>query len=140
MDVYTHKDILVVAQRIVNFAHDARCHIFALSGDLGAGKTTLTQALVKILGSHDAVSSPTYAYMNRYSAPGGDIYHFDLYRLSSAQAFAQAGFEEYLTVPDAKVILEWPEVIADSLPAGKVCRIFITYVSQDTRRIQWEVF
>ena len=58
-------------------------NILLLKGNLGAGKTTFTQFLLKNLGSEDEVNSPTYSIVNEYSSPKGKIYHFDLYRLKN---------------------------------------------------------
>ena len=67
-----------------------------LKGNLGAGKTTFTQFLLKNLGSTDEVSSPTYAIVNEYNSPKGKVFHFDLYRLKKIEEAYDFGIEEYL--------------------------------------------
>ena len=65
--------------------------IFLLKGNLGAGKTTFSQILLKNLGSQDEVSSPTYSIVNEYDTPKGNVFHFDLYRMKSADEVEDIG-------------------------------------------------
>lgn len=89
-------------------------NILLLKGNLGAGKTTFTQFLLKNLGSTDEVNSPTYSIVNEYNSPKGKIYHFDLYRLKNIEEVYDIGIEEYLD--NAYLcIIEWPEVYEDEL-------------------------
>lgn len=88
--------------------------VLLLKGNLGAGKTTFTQFLLKNLGSSDEVSSPTYSIVNEYATPKGKVYHFDLYRLKNVEEVYDIGIEEYLD--DAFLcVIEWPEVYEDEL-------------------------
>ena len=89
-------------------------NILLLKGNLGAGKTTFTQFLVKSLGSAAEVSSPTYAIVNEYDTPKGNIFHFDLYRLKNAREVDDIGIDEYLDHAFL-CIIEWPEVYEDEL-------------------------
>ncbi|MCD1117944.1 tRNA (adenosine(37)-N6)-threonylcarbamoyltransferase complex ATPase subunit type 1 TsaE [Chryseobacterium turcicum] len=89
-------------------------NILLLKGNLGAGKTTFTQFLLKNLGSEDEVNSPTYSIVNEYSSPKGKIYHFDLYRLKNIEEVYDIGIEEYLDNAFL-CIIEWPEVYEDEL-------------------------
>lgn len=88
---------------------DLQHNILLLKGNLGAGKTTFTQFLLKNLGSADEVSSPTYAIVNEYDAPKGKIFHFDLYRMKSIEEVYDIGIEEYLDNAFL-CIIEWPEI------------------------------
>ncbi|WP_027376296.1 tRNA (adenosine(37)-N6)-threonylcarbamoyltransferase complex ATPase subunit type 1 TsaE [Kaistella palustris] len=88
--------------------------LLLLKGNLGAGKTTFTQFLLKKLGSHDDVSSPTYTLVNEYHTPKGNIFHFDLYRLENEEEVYNIGIEEYLDNAFL-CIIEWPEVYEDEL-------------------------
>lgn len=93
--------------------------ILALTGPLGAGKTSLVRELLVQRGVSGAITSPTFAYVNTYAdRDGKTIHHFDLYRLSSADDFCEAGFEEYLDDENAFIIIEWPAVIGDLLRRG----------------------
>lgn len=100
----------VVDAILPNLQHN----ILLLKGNLGAGKTTFTQFLLKNLGSEDEVSSPTYAIVNEYHSPKGKIFHFDLYRMKSVAEVFDIGMDEYLD--DAFLcIIEWPEIYEDEL-------------------------
>lgn len=88
--------------------------ILLLKGNLGAGKTTFTQYLLKNLGSSDEVSSPTYAIVNEYHSPNGKIFHFDLYRMKNIDEVYDIGIEEYLDNA-ALCIIEWPEIYEQEL-------------------------
>ena len=89
-------------------------NILLLKGNLGAGKTTFTQFLLKNLGSSDEVSSPTYAIVNEYHSPKGNIFHFDLYRMKSIEEAYDIGIEEYLDNAFL-CIIEWPEIYEEEL-------------------------
>ena len=90
--------------------------ILLLNGNLGAGKTTFTQYLMKQLGRTDEVSSPTYALVNEYDTPKGNVYHFDLYRLKNIGEVYDMGIEEYLDSAYL-CIIEWPEIYETELEA-----------------------
>ncbi len=95
----------------------AEARIFAFTGDLGAGKTTLIKALCKALGVADQTSSPSFAIVNEYRAASGDpVYHFDLYRLKAAEELEGIGFDEYLD-SGHYCFIEWPELAEDHLPS-----------------------
>ncbi|MBH1959707.1 MAG: tRNA (adenosine(37)-N6)-threonylcarbamoyltransferase complex ATPase subunit type 1 TsaE [Flavobacteriia bacterium] len=89
-------------------------NILLLKGNLGAGKTTFTKFLLKNMGSSDEVSSPTYAIVNEYHLPKGNIFHFDLYRMKNIVEVHDIGIEEYLDNA-LLCIIEWPEIYEDEL-------------------------
>ena len=89
-------------------------NILILKGNLGAGKTTFTQFLLKNLESEDEVSSPTYAIVNEYHTPKGTVFHFDLYRMKSIEEVYDIGMEEYLDNAFL-CIIEWPEIYEEDL-------------------------
>jgi tRNA threonylcarbamoyladenosine biosynthesis protein TsaE len=98
--------------------------IFLLSGQLGAGKTTLVKALIKQLGITSEVSSPTFGYVNSYKHDTKNliVHHFDLYRLNSLDEFLMQGFDEFLHQDNALVIAEWPELLHSFLQQKKSSR------------------
>ena len=100
----------IVNQIIPNLQHN----ILLLKGNLGAGKTTFSQFLLKELGSSDEISSPTYSIVNEYDTPKGKVFHFDLYRLKSVEEAYDFGIEEYLDNGYLSII-EWPEIYTDEL-------------------------
>lgn len=90
--------------------------IFCLFGDLGAGKTTLIKGIVSGITGHSpqSVNSPTFVYLNIYSGEA-PVFHFDLYRLETAEDFLSMGFEEML-FSEGICLIEWSERIASLLP------------------------
>ena len=93
--------------------------LVALEGDLGAAKTTLVRGILRTLGFSGVVKSPTYTLLEPYSLGDLDLYHFDLYRLESAEELEFVGFEEILDGPGIK-LFEWPQRGAGWLPAPDI--------------------
>ena len=88
--------------------------VIHLSGDLGAGKTALARAILRELGFSGAVKSPSYSLVEPYNLTNFPIYHFDLYRFSSADQWFDAGFDDIIAGPGL-MLLEWPEKAAGAL-------------------------
>jgi tRNA threonylcarbamoyladenosine biosynthesis protein TsaE len=102
------------------FGHAARAPlVVTLAGDLGAGKTTLAQAICRGYGVAEAVTSPTYALVHEYTAPRGRVYHLDLYRLEDPRELGGIGWDEIVASP-ALVLVEWPTRAGDRLPPDHV--------------------
>lgn len=108
--------------------------LILLSGDLGAGKTTLTKGLVSGLGAakEDEITSPTFTLVHRY-ARGTLVYHVDLYRIGDFHDLETLGLEDIFS-ERAVVIVEWPEQFT-LRTAWPVMRIRLEHVSEDSRRI-----
>lgn len=111
----------IVNQIIPNLQHN----ILLLKGNLGAGKTTFSQFLLKELASSDEISSPTYSIVNEYDTPKGKVFHFDLYRLKSVEEAYDFGIEEYLDNGFLSII-EWPEIYTDELEGYDFHEMIIT--------------
>jgi tRNA threonylcarbamoyladenosine biosynthesis protein TsaE len=90
--------------------------VLGFSGELGAGKTTLVQAICRGLGVQSPATSPTYALVHRYAAPAGPVYHVDGYRLRNPGEARDLGFEE-MEREHAIVLIEWPERAGDWAPS-----------------------
>lgn len=93
--------------------------LFAISGDLGAGKTTLVQAMCRGMGVRDEVTSPTYALVHEYAGAHFPVYHLDLYRLSSPRDLTNLGWDDIISA-HAIVLVEWPDRAGDRLPPDAV--------------------
>lgn len=94
-------------------------HVVALDAPMGTGKTTLIKQLCEEMGSEDIVNSPTFAIVNVYDFPQGEIYHFDCYRLKDIREAMDFGAEEYLYSGNW-CFIEWPEIIEPILPEDTV--------------------
>jgi tRNA threonylcarbamoyladenosine biosynthesis protein TsaE len=90
--------------------------VVTLEGQLGAGKTTLVQAIARGLGVMGAATSPTYALVHRYRGRRGPVFHLDCYRLRSQDEAADLDWEGLLREGDA-VLIEWPERAGAWVPA-----------------------
>jgi tRNA threonylcarbamoyladenosine biosynthesis protein TsaE len=83
----------------------------ALDGDLGAGKTFISQSIIRALGVEDYVTSPSYTIVNEY----GRIYHFDVYRIDDLEEMYEIGYEEYF-FSDGICLVEWASMVEELLP------------------------
>ena len=127
------EDLQAVVQEALSRVPQLReeAALIALSGDLGAGKTTFTQALAAELGVPETVQSPTYVLMKSYpiSYKGFTrLIHIDAYRFETPREFAALRPETFMQDPTALVVVEWPEHMEGALPAPDV---FIKFSSQD---------
>jgi len=110
--------------------------LITLSGDLGAGKTTLTQLLGKELGVSTDITSPTYVIEQRYDIKHPlfkTLVHIDAYRLEQEDDALKIGLEQTLSESTNLVIIEWPEKIADFLENYK--KVEISIALEDEKRI-----
>jgi tRNA threonylcarbamoyladenosine biosynthesis protein TsaE len=93
--------------------------LIAITGDLGAGKTTLVQAICHGYGVTEDVTSPTFALVHRYAGRQSAVYHLDLYRLERPEELTNLGWDE-IVAEDALVLVEWPERAGARLPHDHV--------------------
>jgi tRNA threonylcarbamoyladenosine biosynthesis protein TsaE len=107
--------------------------IIALHGQMGAGKTTLVQALCKAKKVSSTVSSPTFSIINEYAYPGGIIYHIDLYRLKDEEEAIRTGVEDCLYSGHI-CLVEWPER-APGLFSEVAMHIYLETVNDTTRQL-----
>lgn len=104
-----------------NTAKNARNgDIFCLNGDLGAGKSVFSRAFIRFLLKNDnfEVPSPTFTLVQHYETPNYPIYHFDLYRLCSAEEIYEIGWEDALK--NGICLVEWPERLEALLPQKRI--------------------
>ena len=104
-----------------------------LTGDLGAGKTTLVQGIGRGLGVEDHVASPTFTLVREY-AGRLDVAHVDVYRLDRIQDVVDLGLDE-LGGPDRVLIVEWGDAVEELLPADRL-RVELTSSDDDVRMLR----
>ncbi len=110
-----------------------------LSGDLGAGKTTLTRYWLQAMGHNGVVKSPTFTLVEPYQIAQSDgnvkpVYHADLYRLQDPEELELMGFYEYFDEPNVLVIIEWASRAESYLPKPNVL-IEIKHLENDDRQV-----
>lgn len=98
-------------------AHAEPGDVFALTGELGAGKTQLAKGIVEGLGDHAPVTSPTFTLLHEYEGGRLPIYHFDFYRLEDAASASRLALEDYLEGTGVCVV-EWADRFPDLFPPG----------------------
>jgi tRNA threonylcarbamoyladenosine biosynthesis protein TsaE len=121
-----------IARHIGEKAKDG--DLFALSGELGSGKTCFTKGLALGLGvsAEYQITSPTFTLINEYPARC-KLYHFDVYRLNGYSEFEDLGYEEYFA-GDGVVVIEWAEKIAKLIPRDSIF-INFEYVDENSRKM-----
>lgn len=112
-------------------------NIIALYGQMGAGKTTFTTAICRVLGvNEDAVSSPTFAIVNEYRTSAGEpMFHFDFYRITKTVEALDIGFYDYVD-SGCLCVMEWPENIEDLLPEDTL-KVSICVADNGSRILSW---
>jgi tRNA threonylcarbamoyladenosine biosynthesis protein TsaE len=138
MQKFARADLDELVRKVLAQLPEKTAHatVVALSGDLGAGKTTFTQALAHVLGLEETIQSPTYVLMKSYKLLSGPfnnnrfntLVHIDAYRLEHPQEFSMLKPEKFLNDPHTLVIIEWPERIEGVLPLPD---LVLTFSSQD---------
>ena len=107
--------------------------VVAFTGDLGAGKTAFVRGMAAGLGVHTRVTSPTFTIVNEYEDGRLPLFHFDMYRLGSADELYDIGWEDYLARGGVCAV-EWSENIADALEENTV-RVDLRRGSGDSERL-----
>lgn len=115
----TQKFASKLAGQILKKGPGKQARILALSGDLGAGKTTFTQGFIKALGVKHHVTSPTFMIVRRYELKNKkflNVFHFDLYRIHQSKEILSLDFRKIVRNPENIVVIEWPERLEKLLP------------------------
>ena len=106
--------------------------VLAYRGDLGAGKTAFTRGIAKGLGAQESVTSPTYTIVNEYLTGRVPLFHFDMYRLRSADDLFDIGWEDYLDRGGICAV-EWSENVQEALDDAVI--VAIEKTGEESRRI-----
>ena len=110
--------------------------VISLNGDLGTGKTAFTKGLAAGLGIDDMISSPTFMLvMEHENKHGLNLFHFDVYRLSSGDEFFDAGLDEYFD-KNGICVIEWGNIVADALP-DDVIEVELIWISELERVLKF---
>ena len=129
---YDLNQIDAIAESLVAaFEHN----IILLKGDLGAGKTTLVNAIAKQLGSNEEVLSPTFGIVNDLNIANTMAFHMDLYRIENSDELQQFGFDEYVHNGDY-CFIEWPEIAMTSITQPHHT-ITLKHLKDSTRKISF---
>ena len=107
--------------------------LIALTGDLGAGKTTLTKAIARGLGVEEVITSPTFTIVKEYRSGRLPLFHFDVYRIGDVDEMYELGYEEYF-FGDGLCVVEWADLIEEIIPE-EAMRIDIAYGQEEEERI-----
>lgn len=107
--------------------------VILLRGEMGAGKSVLTRAAAAGMGVTGPVPSPTFTILNIHEGTEIKLYHFDLYRLESADALWEMGLEEYIPSSDGATFIEWPQMAEEAMPED-VLEIEIAYAQEGLAR------
>ena len=111
--------------------------IVALSGNLGAGKTTFVQQVAQEFGVEDQVNSPTFVIEKVYACTEGPfvrLAHIDAYRLNGAHELEVLGWKELTAEEGNLIIIEWPENVAEAIPRNAM-RVALVYLDENTREV-----
>lgn len=109
--------------------------VVVVSGDLGAGKTTLIRGACRALGVTSPVTSPTFTIGQRYEGGRAPIAHLDLYRLEGLDAEDPALLDDYLT-PDAIAFVEWPALAEPELAGRRTLAVRLEHKGDDRREVE----
>ncbi len=151
--IETEKDLEKLAEDILILVGQKKyphATVMALQGDLGVGKTTFTKSLARILGINESITSPTFVIQKTFSINAenfknsaeafsknifAQLIHIDSYRLDLSAELAHLGWHDLLNQKENLIVVEWPERIADILPAQHILLKF-AHVDETTREVE----
>jgi tRNA threonylcarbamoyladenosine biosynthesis protein TsaE len=130
---FTLDEIAETARKFIHSIVDYK--VFAVNGEMGAGKTTFVHAVCEAMGVTDVIASPTFSIINPYSTVKGEvIYHMDLYRLKDEEEAVQAGVEDCLYSGNY-CFVEWPQKAPGIFPDSTI-QVTITVIDVNTRKLK----
>lgn len=131
------------AKKLTNSAISRGATVVGLYGDLGSGKTCFMQGVGVALGVSERMVSPTFVIEKIYKLEGesagrfAHLIHIDAYRIEKSEEMLHLGWQEILNEPGNLICIEWPERIADIMPADHI-KINFTFIDEKTRAIDFE--
>jgi len=136
MKTYTTNSQYQTKALAKNFAKTINQKVIALSGDLGAGKTTFVQGFARGLGIKEKIISPTFILIRQHTIPQkkNTLFHIDLYRLADNPKIKDLGIEEIWSNPNNIVLIEWAEKINKFLPKN-ILKVSIEKQAENIRKI-----
>lgn len=140
---FTKEELPIVCENVLQHLTPTTvgATVVALSGDLGAGKTTLVQALASELGVTEHLISPTFVVMKRYDIksvlyPYDMLIHIDAYRLTKGEELTRLGFTDLVENPRNLIIIEWPEHVQGCLPVDAM-KVSLSHRDEQTRNLDY---
>lgn len=138
-EVKTPSDFNAIIDELLPFISARHPAVLALTGTLGAGKTTFTQCLATRLGVAEHVTSPTFVIMRRYTTTDAHfkkLVHIDAYRIDSEKEIEVLGIHDMLQDEGSLFVIEWPERIASHIPKGAV-QMHIAITNETMRQVTY---
>lgn len=139
--INNEKDLENLAREVLLLTIDQQYHhaaVLALQGDLGAGKTTFTKNLAKILNITESITSPTFVIQKTFQIKEDkkfkQLIHIDSYRLDLSQELVHLGWSDNLNHKENLIVVEWPERITDILPPHHILLKF-HHINETTREV-----
>ncbi len=139
--IFTQKEIPEIAKEVIKIISSKnspdKATVLALSGDLGAGKTTLTQAIARELGVKENVISPTFILIKNYEIKNktfNKLVHIDAYRFEHENELLKLGWEELIADSKNLILVEWPEKVSKIIPKGAIW-IKLKHIDEEKRLI-----
>ena len=133
--IFTLEEIEVAARKILDATDGYK--VFAIHGEMGAGKTTFIHALCDAMGVQENISSPTFSIINQYKANDNKIvYHMDLYRLKDEAEIVNSGVEDCLFSGNT-CLVEWPEKAMSIFPDNTL-HLHITALNTKSRKLVFD--
>ncbi len=133
MEFVTHsrEETAALGGRLADALTEGR--VVAFTGDLGAGKTAFVSGMARALGVEERVTSPTFTIVNEYEGGRLPLFHFDMYRLGSADELFHIGWEDY-RARGGVCAVEWSENVAEAIE-GDAIRVSIVRGDGDDDRV-----
>ena len=131
-----------IAKEIIEKAHKVNSDtatVITLEGDLGAGKTTLTQEISRKLKVKENVNSPTFVIMKKYGIIDKkfkQLIHIDAYRFNSSEQLLKLRWQELLSDKNNLIIIEWPENVPECIPKDAL-KVKLSHIDDNTRTVEF---